>query len=362
MCFIGWYSNKGLIAMRHPIVEADLQYILATESDWAPLAGASLVVSGAAGFLPAYMVETVLALNDRRLQEPTQVTGLVRNLKRARERFRGYEGRADLQLIEHDISRPLPELKTADFIVHAASQASPKFYGPDPVGTMAANTAGTEYLLRLAHARQAKKYLYFSSGEVYGPAPARVPTGEADYGPLDCLNVRSCYAESKRLGETLCVAWHAQFGVPATIVRPFHTYGPGMRLDDGRVFADFVKDIVERRPIQLKSAGSATRAFCYLADATSGFFRVLLRGQAAKAYNIGNDRAECSIAALADMLVGLFPERHLAVVRQARDAADSYLPHALERSCPDITLARQLGWQPTTTLADGFRRTVRSFE
>jgi UDP-glucuronate decarboxylase len=347
---------------RHFIVEADLQAILAAESDWSALAGATLVVSGAAGFLPAYMVETVLALNERGKQKPTKVIGLVRNLKRARERLRFYEGRADLQLIEHDVSQPPPEIKAADYIVHAASQASPKFYRPDPVGTIAANTAGTEHLLRLAHSRHAKRFLYFSTGEVYGPTPPRVPTAESDYGPLDCLNVRACYAESKRLGETLCVAWKEQFGVPATIVRPFHTYGPGMRLDDGRVFADFVHDVLEGRPIVLKSDGRATRAFCYLADATRGFFAVLLRGVAGQAYNIGNDSAECSIGGLADLLAGLFPEKNLSVVRQARKADDPYLPSALERSCPDITLARQLGWQPTTSLMEGFRRTVRSFE
>ena len=348
--------------MGHTIVEADLQAILAAESDWTLLAGMTMVISGAAGFLPAYMVETVMALNDRRVQKPTKVIGLVRNLKRATERLHTYQGRADLELIEHDISQPMPDLKAADFVVHAASQASPKFYRADPVGTIAANMSGTEHLLRLAHTRQAKRFLYFSSGEVYGPTPARVPTAESDYGPLDCLNVRSCYAEGKRLGETLCVAWKEQFGVPATMVRPFHTYGPGLRLDDGRVFADFVRDVVDRRPIVLKSDGRATRAFCYLADATSAFFAVLLRGQLGQAYNVGNDQAEISIADLAELLVGLFPERNLAVVRQTRKANDPYLPSALERSCPDIALLRQLGWQPTTTLTEGFRRTVRSFE
>ncbi len=307
------------------------------------------------------MVETVLALNDRRAQKPAQVIGLVRKLKRARDRFRHHEGRGDLVLIEHDISRPSPELREADFIVHAASNASPKQYRPDPVGTIAANVAGTEHLLRLAHERQAKRFLYFSSSEVYGAAPARVPTRETDFGPLDCLNVRSCYAESKRLGETLCVAWREQFGVAATIVRPFHTYGPGMRLDDGRVFADFVRDVIDEHPIVLKSDGRATRAFCYLADATSGFFAVLLRGKPGHAYNIGNDRAEISIGALADLLVELFPAKRLSVARQMRAADDPYLPSTLERSCPDISLARELGWQPTTTLTEGFRRTVRSF-
>jgi UDP-glucuronate decarboxylase len=348
--------------MPHSIIEADLQAILDAESNWTALAGSTMVVSGAAGFLPAYMVETVMALNDRRIQKPTKVIGLVRNMKRACERLHGYKGRADLEIIEHDISLPLPELKGADYIVHAASQASPKYYRSDPVGTIAANAAGTEHLLRLAHKRQAKRFLYFSSGEVYGPSPTRVPTAENDYGPLDCLNVRSCYAESKRLGETLCVAWKEQFGVPATMVRPFHTYGPGMRLDDGRVFADFVQDVLERRPIILKSDGRATRAFCYLADATCAFFAVLFRGQPGQAYNIGHDQAEISISELAELLVRLFPERDLSIVRQSRKENDPYLPSTLERSCPDITLARQLGWRPKTTIAEGFQRTVRSFE
>src|SRR5205807_8365492 len=131
-------------------------------------------------------------------------------------------------------------------------------------------------------------------------------------------------------GGTRCVASCDQFGVPASFVRPFHAYGPGMRLDAGRVLADFVNDILQRRSLVLKSAGSASRAFCYLADATRGFFTVLLRGRPGQAYNIGNDRAETTIAGLADLLVGLFPERGLSVVRKPRNADDPYLPSAAE--------------------------------
>jgi nucleoside-diphosphate-sugar epimerase len=348
--------------LRHPIIEADLQAILCAEADWRAFAGATVLVTGAAGFLPAYMVETLLALNESRSQKPAKVIGLVRSVKRARDRFRAYEGRDDLSLIEQNVSQPMKDFGAIDYIVHAASQASPKFFRDDPVGTISANADGTSQLLQLAHQRQVKSLLYFSSAEVYGSTPARVPTRETDYGPVDCLQVRSCYAESKRLGETLCVAWHEQFGVNATIVRPFHTYGPRMRLDDGRVFADFVNDIVQRRSIVLKSAGTASRAFCYLADATRGFFTVLLRGQRGQAYNIGNDQAESTINDLADLLVELFPERGLSVVRKPRNADDPYLPSAAERTCPDVTLAQSLGWQPTTTLTEGFRRTVRSFE
>ena len=173
--------------------------------------------------------------------------------------------------------------------------------------------------------------------------------------------MRACYAESKRVAETMCVAYAAQHGVGAKIVRPFHTYGPGMDLSDGRVFADFVADIVAHRNIAVQSDGLAMRPFCYLADATAGFLTVLLRGEAGVAYNVGNPDAEISIGSLADLLVSLFPERDLRVIREAPPAG-GYLQSAVARSTPDIDRIARLGWQPWTSLADGFRRTVESFE
>jgi nucleoside-diphosphate-sugar epimerase len=340
-----------------------LHAIAATDLPWSSFAGATFVVSGAAGFLPAYMVETLLYLNESNPGLAIRTIGLVRNLERALDRFKAYEGRNDLQLIRHDITQPLPPLGHVDYVIHAASQASPKYYGVDPVGTLSANVLGTHHLLTLAGASQSKAFLFFSTAEVYGqPDPQHIPTREIDYGTVDPTSVRSCYAESKRMGETMCVAWQQQYGVPVKIVRPFHTYGPGMRLDDGRVFADFVADVVYGRPIVVKGDGAARRAFCYLADAVQGFFTVLMRGELAHAYNIGNDRGECSIAELANLLVRLFPQRKLSVTQQRREANKGYIASTFNRSCPDITRARSLGWNPITDLAEGFRRTVRSYE
>ena len=343
--------------MPHPVIEEDLRRIVAADLPWHELAGATVLVSGAAGFLPAYMVETMLALGE---QAPARVIALVRNRSRAETRFAQYASRDDLQLLVQDVSDPLPAEVRADIIIHAAGQASPKYYGVDPVGTIAPNVAGTANLLDLARRSGSKGLLFFSTSEVYG-SPPLVPTPEDAFGPLDPTDVRSCYGESKRLGENLCVAHAHQHGVPAKIVRPFHTYGPGMRLDDGRVFADFVADIVANRSIVLKSAGTATRSFCYLADAVLGFFTVLLRGDVGRAYNVGDPAGEISIRDLAELLVGLFPERGLRVVCEAGPRGNDYLVSAVNRSCPDIGRLRQLGWQPTTTLAEGFLRAVQSY-
>jgi UDP-glucuronate decarboxylase len=350
--------------MRHPIVEEDMETILSADLPWEQLDGKAVLVTGANGFLPAYLVETLLYRNERLGRTATLVIGLVRNEEKARHRFSHYAGRDDLCFLVQDVSEPILSDVRADFIVHAASQASPKYYGTDPVGTLSANILGTYHLLQFARTCGAERFLFFSSGEVYGQVSAdQIPTREDQYGYLDPMQVRTCYAESKRMGETMCISWAHQYGLSVSIVRPFHTYGPGMALDDGRVFADFVADLVAGRDIVMKSDGLAERAFCYLADAAAGFFTVLLKGQNCQVYNIGNDRAESSILELAQRLAALFPEKGLQVIPQtpAQSRSDC-LKSSISRSCPDTTKVRQLGWQPITTIEDGFSRTVRSFE
>lgn len=354
-------TDDGAAATRHPIITEDLEAVIAAPLPWDALAGRTVLITGAAGFLPAYMVETLLFLNERRPGQRTRVLGLVRDEGRARARFAAYAGRTDLRLLVGDVSRPVEAGEGVDYIVHAASQASPKYYRSDPVGTLSANVFGSQHLLEMAREHDVAGFLFFSSGEVYGQiTDDQVPTREDDYGVVDPMDVRSCYGESKRMAETMCVAWHQQYGVPARAARPFHTYGPGMSLTDGRVFADFVADIVAGRDIVMKSDGRATRAFCYLADATAGFFTVLLRGESGQAYNVGNDRGEASILDLAQRLVALFPEKGLRVVRQPVPT-EGYMQSKITRGCPEISKARALGWSPETTIEEGFRRTVLSF-
>lgn len=346
---------------RHPIVTADLEWLTSQYSiPWHNLRGKSVMITGAAGFLAAYMVETLLFLNETQQLNVT-VIAVVRNRKGFTQRFNHHLKRPDLICIEQDISSPLHIDRRVDFIIHAASQASPKYYATDPVGTLSANTLGTAQLLELARINQVEGFLYFSSAEVYGEA-ARVPTAESDYGFLDPLAVRSCYAESKRMGENMCVSWHHQYGVPAKIVRPFHTYGPGMRLDDGRVYADFVADVVNERDIVLKSDGLTRRSFCYLADATAGFWMVLLGGANAQAYNIGNPDGEISIRDLASLVAGLYPEKYISVKFEHRKESEGYLPSQISVTCPDITLAKSIGWSPATSIENGFRKTIESYQ
>ena len=346
---------------RHPIVEEDLAIIAAEPLNWRRFSGKTILISGANGFLPAYLVETLLYLNDIKMGEkPLRVIGVVRNGERARARFAHYAGRRDLEIIVQDISALEHVDGPVDFIVHCASQASPKFYSVDPVGTITPNVLGTQNLLQLAKRKQSESFLFLSSGEVYGHVDSeQQPIQEGNFGYTDLSDVRSCYAEAKRLGEVLCVAWQHQHQTPAKVVRPFHTYGPGMRLDDGRVFADFVADIVNRRDIVMNSDGLALRAFCYLRDAIIAYFLVLLEGKDGAAYNVGNEHAETRVVELADMLAELFADRGVKVIR--KKPVEGYLQSPLQRNCPDTRKMRALGWKPQVGLAEGFARTVQSF-
>jgi len=345
---------------RHRIVEEDLRRITSAPLPWEHFFGRTVLITGANGFVPAYMLETLLHLNDSR-NAGVRIIAMVRNREKTLRKFAHLLDRQDFEIHVQDVRDPYSGPQPADFIIHAASQASPKFFGVDPVGTFEANVLGTQHMLHLAHQSHSEGFLFFSSGEVYGqPSDPTKLVSESDYGYLDPLQVRSCYAEGKRAGETLCACWHAQHGVPAKIVRLSHTYGPGMELNDGRVFADFVADIVERRNIVLKSDGSARRPFCYLADATEAYFRVLLLGVPGEAYNVGSGK-QCSMLELAETLCRLFPERGCQVVRQPREAADRYIPSQVQGFALDLSKIRALGWEATTSIEEGFRRTVESY-
>lgn len=343
-------------------IQEDLDRIINHKLDWNVFANSTVLISGAAGFLPAYMVETLLRLNDI-YNSHIKVIALVRSEEKALKRFSHYKGRPDLELLIQDVCVPvnLPAISQIDYIIHAASHASPKFYGQDPVGTISPNIIGTTNLLNLAKEKSTRGFLFFSSGEVYGETKeGQIPTKESDYGYMDPMNVRSCYGESKRMGETLCVSWQHQYGIPVKIVRPFHTYGPGMSLNDGRVFADFVSDIVNNRDIVMKSEGTNTRAFCYIADAVLGFFTVLLEGDIGEAYNVGFDK-ETSIIELANTLAGLFPEKRLRVIRNEDAVGSGFIKNPIVRTCPDISKIKALGWEPKTELITGFKRTIMSY-
>ena len=202
---------------RNPVIEEDLRAILSdTNVDWKAFEGATVLISGASGFLPAYMVETLMYANETLFKSKAKIIGIVRSKDKALARFPHFKNRDDIEFIEHDIARPIDIAGNVDYIVHAASHASPRYFFSDPVGTIAANAMGTDHLLKLAKDKKSKSFLFFSSGEACGNIfDTKDVVAESDYGVLDPLAIRSCYGESKRMGESLCACYFHQYGVPA---------------------------------------------------------------------------------------------------------------------------------------------------
>jgi nucleoside-diphosphate-sugar epimerase len=351
------------------VVRTDLEVIARRLSgEFARMAGASLLVTGGAGFLGYYLVQSALYWNDHvPPAERIRVTvydKYVRGVPGWLMRLQ--HSHADLTLVRHDVCDPLPtNMDLFDYIMHAASVASPTFYRQRPIETMDANVNGLRRLLDYAVARQQagrpiSGLLFFSSSEIYGdPDPDHIPTPEDYRGNVSCTGPRACYDEAKRYGETLCVNFARHYGVPAKIVRPFNNYGPGLKISDGRVIPDFARDILANRPIVIFSDGSPTRTFCYVADAVVGYYKALLRGRPGEPYNIGVEAPEVSVRELAERMAAI--ARDLfgytgSVIHQPSPDRD-YLADNPSRRCPRIAKARtELGYEPMYPLNEGLRR------
>ena len=341
----------------------DTTSILSRNLPWQRLSGATVAVTGAGGFLGGYLVRTLLGLHPAGLLErPVRVLALVRNIDRARTQLGTMADNPELELRAWDLNHiAIPDLADCQYVLHAASQASPRYYGSDPVGTLLPNAVGTASLLKaLQGSSDPRGFLFVSSSEVYGQVSDTDALMETDYGQLDPASVRACYAESKRLGETLCVAWAQQYGLPTFIVRPFHTYGPGLLADDGRVFSDFAYNVARGENIVMMSDGLARRAFCYASDAIAGFFTVLLKGQPAMPYNVANPEGELSVIELAELLVSLYPDKGLKVDRRLPAADRNYLTSTFSRLIPDTRRLSGLGWSAEVSPEQGFRRMIEA--
>ena len=323
------------------------------------LEGSRLLLTGASGLLAGYMARSLLWLNQEVLKSPCQLVALVRRPVRPESLLGQVGERPDLQILIQDVTEPINIGGPLDFIIHAASQASPRDYLQDPLGTIDANVSATRSLLELARLKKAQGFLFFSSGEIYGDVPGKdQPIQEIYKGADSPIGPRACYTESKRMGETLAVTYHREFGVPANVVRPFQVYGPGLDLNDGRVIPDFLRSRLFGDPIHLLSDGSAVRTFCYASDGVAGFWAALLADEYGLSVNIGDDKEAVSVLELAEIVASLEQPR-LDVVREVLEQPE-YLRGNPSMASPDLSVAREVfEYEPRTSLSDGLLRTLQ---
>jgi len=342
------------------VIREDAEWVCAKLSPrLAALNGTTLLVTGASGFLCSYFLETVAAFN-RTASPGCRVLALDNFQTGLPERLDWVAGRSDIELRQCDVSKGFEPGERVDWIIHGAGIASPPFYRRYPLETIDVNVNGARHMLDLLR-RGGSGMLLLSSSEIYGdPDPEHIPTAEDYRGFVSCTGPRACYDESKRLGETLAMTYHRLYQAPVKIIRPFNVYGPGQRLDDGRIIPSLVSAAVRREPIVLYSDGRATRSFCYIRDAIRGMLLVLLSEAAGEAFNVGNDE-EISVGDLARFVSAMDGAPELPLRFEISQEAD-YLRDNPQRRCPILTKLKGLGgWRPEMMVREGLARTVRAY-
>ena len=307
-----------------------------------------ILITGAAGFLGSHITE-------RLLSEGHTVIGLDNFITGNRENLAPFFTNPRFSLMEQDVSHFISVIDRLDFVLHMASPASPSTSSPLgypnlPIQTMKAGALGTHNSLGLAKAHGAK-FLLTSTSEVYGD-PLVHPQKESYWGNVDPVGVRSVYDEAKRFAEALTMAYHNFHGVDTRIVRIFNTFGPGMRLEDGRAVPNFIQQALRHEPLTIYGSGEQTRSFCYVDDLIEGIRR-LMDSNEHKPVNIGNPN-EISILDFARMINEISANPAGLSINISDRLGDDP-----ERRQPDISRAKEiLGWEPKIGLHEGLEKTI----
>ena len=348
------------------IIREDLEEIYSRNIDWEKLKGKTIFITGAYGMLASYLVFQCIYLNEI-VHYGMKLVLAVRSEEKARKRFGDFLDKEYMVLYLEDINEPIHYDGRVDYIIHGASLASTQYYDTIPIEVMLPNILGTIQLLRFAEKKDAEGFLLFSSGEVYGAMDSSVNVITEDcLGTRLNLSLRNCYGESKKMAETLCYVWFKQKNVPTKMARIGHTYGPTMDIvNDKRVFSAFVNDVIHNRNILVKSDGSPSRQFCYIADATAGFFMILLEGNAGEVYNLFNMEEFLSVGQLAKKLAGIYPNKNLKVERIMENGQKILMGTEDSKPNPKRKIIssekmKTLGWRCKYDTKDGFYRTIEA--
>ena len=341
------------------INQTDVENVV-SRVDAEKLKNSTVLITGATGFIGRNLVRVLQEI--MKSGNRGKIIAICRSRDKAEQVFECLGQPQFLEICQKDILSPMVIEGNVDYIIHAASIAASKYFKSVPVNVICPNVFGTYNLLRLAEEKKVQSFLFLSSGAVYGDdSNAEHDLMEYESFGIDALEPDNCYAISKKMGENLSVSFMRQYHVPVKIVRIAHTYGPGIDLQDGHVYSDFVRDILENHNIHIKGTGQSKRPFCYISDAIAAILLVLLKGECGHAYNMANNSQFLSIRQLAEKIsYEIYPEKKLKVIMEG-NSDESVGDEAKEVSI-DTKQLEMLGWKPEVDILEGFRKTVESFE
>lgn len=323
--------------------------------NWQNFKDKTILITGSTGFIG---VQTVLALSkaskDYNLNVKLILT--VRNIKKAKSIFYSELRFVNIKLIKQDINKKINYHGKVDYIIHAASNTSSKSFVDTPVETIDTTVNGTRNILELAKEKQVKSVVYLSSMEVYGTVNSDTPLKEDDYGYLDLTNERNSYPQAKRLAETMCYSYFKEYNLPVKIARLCQIIGANIPYNDTRVFAQFARNVVEKKDIVLHTDGSTVRNYCYITDCITAIFKILTEGASGEAYNVANKDAICSIKEMAEKIAKDTPE--IKVIVENKNS------NLYPKNCKiflDTNKLESLGWNAEIAVDDILSKLVDGF-
>ena len=334
--------------------QRDILNAAMAELPWEKISGKNILVTGATGLVGGAVVEVLMS----RPEIDFHVYASGRNKERFEKRFEKYKDSECLHFLQYDVTRPLEGNIDFHFMIDAASGANPKEYATNPVGVMKANIYGVDNLLTYGKKHHLEKFVFVSSGEVYGEGDGRVFTEEYS-GYVDCTSPRSCYPSSKRASETLCVSYAVQYGINVSIARLTHVYGPHFTESDTRVYAQFIRNVLNNEDIVMKSTGEQFRSWSYVVDCASALLYILLKGENGEAYNVADEKSNISIRELAETIAVIGGKK---VVIDLPDDAERRGYNVVTKSVFSTDKVVKLGWFPVTHLNEGIMNTISEIE
>lgn len=320
-------------------------------------AGKTVLVTGASGLVGSALADVLLQVN-REFGLGCELVLAGRSEERLRSRF-AYWDDGSWRFAAHDNARPVDFDFKADYIFHCASNAHPRAYSEQPVETLVGNVTGTDAVLRYARDCGAKRMVYISSSEVYGPRDSMEPYREDEQFPVDPLSPRSCYPASKRACETLCASYLSEYGVDSVIARPGHVWGPTCTDTDSRAHAQFAREAAAGRDIVMKSPGSQLRSYIYSTDCAGALLAICLNGAAGEAYNVGAPGFTCTIRELAQALAEAGGVKIVRDYPTDQEAA-GYNPMSCSALCCDKLV--NLGFKSAFSLEEAAKQAIECME
>lgn len=330
--------------------KSDIDRIFSLNLPWDKLSGTNILITGATGLIGSCVVDVLM----RNPKKDYNVFAAGRNVERAKLRFAEYWDNHTFEFIRYDVNEPLCDTRNFDYIIHAASNASPNFFAKHPVEIIKSNIYGVVNLMEYGMSHRLRRLLYVSSGEIYGDSEKNILC-EDDSGYVNSMSTRACYPSSKRAAETLCVSYADEYNIETVVVRPCHTYGPYFTESDNRVFAQFIRNVLNGEDIKMKSNGVQFRSWCYVVDSVSAILHVLFKGENSKAYNIADNNSCFSIRELAETVAGIAGRK---VIIDCPDESEKKGYSVIKRAVFNTSRLESLGWSVHGDWKNKLRKTI----